>query len=91
MTNRFLLAVCIIASFIPLSLFAGTDTTMKPGLILPAGFSSTVFHDSLGKARHLTVAPNGDVYVKLDRLKDGKGIIRLVDANKDGVAETATG
>jgi glucose/arabinose dehydrogenase len=75
----------------PLSLFAGGDTTKKASLSLPAGFAATVFHDSLGKARHLTVAPNGDVYVKLEKLKDGKGIIKLVDADKDGVAETATG
>jgi glucose/arabinose dehydrogenase len=81
----------MIVSFIPSVLYAGTDTTKNEGLTLPGGFSATVFHDNLGKARHLTVAPNGDVYVKLDKLKDGKGIIKLVDGNKDGVAETATG
>jgi glucose/arabinose dehydrogenase len=33
------------------------------GLKLPAGFCATVFADHLGHARHLTVAPNGVVYV----------------------------
>jgi glucose/arabinose dehydrogenase/mono/diheme cytochrome c family protein len=33
------------------------------GLTLPAGFCATVFADDLGHARHLTVAPNGVVYV----------------------------
>jgi len=33
------------------------------GLTLPAGFCATVFADGLGHARHLTVAPNGVVYV----------------------------
>jgi glucose/arabinose dehydrogenase len=37
----------------------GCDTT----LTLPAGFCATVFADTLGHARHLAVAPNGDVYV----------------------------
>ncbi|MEY3435791.1 MAG: hypothetical protein RL335_247, partial [Bacteroidota bacterium] len=69
----------------------GNDSTVKSTLILPKGFSSSVFYDNLGRARHLTVAPNGDVYVKLERLKDGKGIYRLTDVNKDGIAEKAYG
>ncbi len=30
---------------------------------------------------------NGDIYVKLDKLKDGKGILVLRDADKDGKYE----
>ena len=30
---------------------------------LPDGFEATVFHDGLGKARHIVVRDNGDVYV----------------------------
>ena len=77
--------------------FAG-DTTVtrvnlpeQAGLQLPNGFTSTVFFENLGRARHLTVAPNGDVYVKLEKLKDGNGIFRLVDVNKDGRADSASG
>src|SRR5919202_6888601 len=33
------------------------------GITLPPGFCATVFADSLGHARHIVVAPNGDVYV----------------------------
>lgn len=78
--------------FTVLSACGGTtngDSTQKAdgSIKLPAGFSASVFADNLGRARHLTVAPNGDVYVKLERLKDGKGIVHLSDANKDGVAE----
>ena len=54
---------------------------------LPAGFSASVFASNTGRARHLVVNSNGDVFVKLERLKKGKGILRLRDANKDGVAE----
>ena len=63
------------------------DVTLK----LPAGFNAVVFADGLGKARHLTVNTNGDVYVKLEGVKNGKSIMRLRDANKDGVAEDISG
>ena len=37
--------------------------TNNGGLTLPPGFCATVFADSLGHARHLTVAADGTVYV----------------------------
>jgi glucose/arabinose dehydrogenase len=58
------------------------------GLKLPSGFSATVFADNLGSGRHITVKRNGDVYLGLRNLKDGKGIVGLRDTNGDGVAET---
>ncbi len=80
----------MIMLLMPLSLWAG-DTTQVSGITLPQGFSSSIFYEGLGRARHITVDTNGDVYVKLDKLKDGKGIYKLVVENNDGVAETATG
>ena len=58
---------------------------------LPEGFSATVVADSLGRARHIVVNSNGDIYVKLESRNKGRGILRLRDANKDGVAEDITG
>jgi Glucose/sorbosone dehydrogenases len=58
---------------------------------LPKGFRSVVVATNLGKARHITVAANGDVFVKLERLKDGKGIYRLHDTNGDGKADDISG
>lgn len=52
-----------------------TTPTATTAIKMPAGFNSTVIAEGLGKARHLVVNSNGDVYVKLDRLKGGKGII----------------
>jgi glucose/arabinose dehydrogenase len=77
----------------------GNDTTKiknpsvadEGGLILPASFSSKKVVSGLGRARHIAVAANGDVFVKLDKLKDGKGIYRLHDTNGDGVADEITG
>lgn len=60
-------------------------------ITLPEGFSSLVVADSLKSARHLVVNSNGDVYVKLEEAKDGKGIIRLRDTNNDGVADDISG
>ncbi|WP_205512665.1 PQQ-dependent sugar dehydrogenase [Longitalea arenae] len=62
-----------------------------PAITLPQGFKSVVVTSGLGKARHLTVAANGDVFVKLEKLKDGKGIIRLHDSNGDGKADETSG
>lgn len=61
------------------------------GITLPVGFKAIVVADNLGNARHLTVNSNGDVYVKLERLKDGNGIIRLRDKNGDGIADDVSG
>lgn len=35
------------------------------GITLPAGFCAIVAADSIGQARHLVIAPNGDVYVAI--------------------------
>jgi glucose/arabinose dehydrogenase len=59
------------------------DVTLQ----LPAGFKSVVFADGYAGARHLTVTSNGDLYVKLANLKNGKGIVRLRDSNGDGMAD----
>ncbi|MCX6216199.1 PQQ-dependent sugar dehydrogenase [Spirosoma sp.] len=58
---------------------------------LPAGFSATVVAEEVGAARHIVVTKTGDIYVKLAKLKDGKGIYRLRDTNKDGVVDERTG
>ncbi|HLG40768.1 MAG TPA: PQQ-dependent sugar dehydrogenase, partial [Chitinophagaceae bacterium] len=43
--------------------------------------------ESLSANRHIVVNSNGDIYVKLEKLEDGKGIIVLRDADKDGKYE----
>jgi glucose/arabinose dehydrogenase len=53
-------------------------------LKIPSGFNATVIVPELGRNRHLVVQKNGDIYVKLDKLIDGKGIVVLRDAEKNG-------
>lgn len=60
-------------------------------LKLPEGFGYALAAKDLGRVRHIALAANGDIFVKLARLKDGKGIYRLHDENKDGVYESVTG
>ena|SRR6476620_1572720 len=76
------------------------DTTAKASLVkpdadnaglkLPQGFGALKVTDGLGEARHLAVTPQGDIYVKLSSLKNGKGIYFLHDANGDGKIDTKT-
>lgn len=47
------------------------------GLKLPAGFGALVVAETGGRARHLAVTPQGVIYVKLNKVKDGKGILVL--------------
>jgi glucose/arabinose dehydrogenase len=59
-------------------------------LTLPNGIGALVVADGLGKARHLAVAPNGDVYVRLNKLVNGKGTVVLKDTDGDGKADQNT-
>jgi glucose/arabinose dehydrogenase len=60
------------------------------GLRLPDGFCALVVADGLGPARHLAVAPNGDVYVATQgrggrgQPATGGGVVALRDADGDG-------
>ncbi|HVU95865.1 MAG TPA: PQQ-dependent sugar dehydrogenase [Puia sp.] len=60
-------------------------------LKLPAGFKAETVIENFGRTRHLAVTPNGVIFVKLEKLKDGKGIYRLEDTNGDGKPDKITG
>ncbi len=51
------------------------------GLTLPTGFSAAVVADNLGRVRHIAVTKEGDIYAKLERAKNGKGILFLKNDN----------
>ena len=54
------------------------------GITLPAGFCALVAIDNLGTARHMAVAPNGDLYVALQGSGEKGGVVALRDTNGDG-------
>src|SRR5687768_7596123 len=67
------------------------------GLTLPAGFCAGIFADSLGRARYLAIAANGDVYVALEGTRSPQpnqpapppsaAFVALRDSNNDGRAD----
>ena len=62
----------------------GTVSALDGKLRVPAGFSVTYFAKDVPGVRFMTVGPDGAVYAS----QPDKGlVIRLADANKDGVAD----
>jgi glucose/arabinose dehydrogenase len=81
---RYLFTTALIISFC-----SGCLREKNGGLILPDGFDAVVVVDSLpGRARHLAVNNNGDIYVKANRKISGGMNYVLRDSNKDGRADS---
>lgn len=59
------------------------------GLVLPDGFEALVVADSSGRARHIAVRDNGDIYIKL-RAPGHRGVAALRDTTGDGKADILT-
>ena len=59
------------------------------GLTLPAGFCALAVAKNVGRARHMAVRPNGDLYVAIDNGPGGVtgGILALRDEDGDGRPE----
>lgn len=83
----FLIAAC---AFLAGAAVSANDTTKlkhPPAAVtlkLPEGFNAVTIADSLGKNRHIAVNSNGDIYVKLANLKNGKGIVVLRESPGKG-------
>jgi glucose/arabinose dehydrogenase len=55
------------------------------GITLPQGFCAALVADGLGPARHLIVAPNGDLFVSLSNSRAARGgVTALRDTDGDG-------
>jgi len=62
------------------------------GLTLPTGFKANLYANNIGGARHIAITKSGVVFAKLNNPnKEGNAIIRLEDANNDGVADKING
>jgi len=91
---KYVLPAALLA--VSISLYAlKADTGVAPdadnaGLKLPEGFGALKVADLGGQARHLVVTPEGLIYVKLNRLKDGKGVLILKE-NATGKADVVGG
>ncbi|QDA58702.1 PQQ-dependent sugar dehydrogenase [Hymenobacter jejuensis] len=89
-----LLSTALVGS---LSLYALTNESKvvpdadNAGLKLPAGFGALKVAETGARPRHLTVTPQGNIYVKLNRPnKEGKGIL-VLRTNSTGKADVVGG
>jgi len=91
--RRTLLIASLVVLIAPLALVAQAPRPVScdpgnGGLTLPAGLCALVVAETVGSARHLVVAPNGDIYVAIRNQPDAPGgIVALRDTNGDGRAD----
>src|SRR5438034_10635339 len=76
--KRLFLAVCGSIGLMSLITFAGAAAAPacdpdNGGLKLPPGFCAAVVAENVGRARHLVVAPNGDLFVSSETGRGGSG------------------
>jgi glucose/arabinose dehydrogenase len=87
-SSSFAIGLLITGCMVAIPLSAAPPPACDPdngGITLPAGFCAVVAVDGLGEARHIAVAPNGDVYVALlSEKKEGGGVVALRDTKGDG-------
>ncbi len=68
-----------------------TETSASTQIMLPPGFTATIISEGLVGARHLAANKQEGLYVKLSKLKGGKGIIYLKNLNGKFVEQAAFG
>ena len=57
------------------------------GIRVPEGFDAKIFADGVGRARHIAVRDNGDVFVALREPQEDGGVVALRDENGDGAVD----
>ena len=87
--NSIVTALILIPMMVGAQEIPKSNLTKAGPLMLPTGFSSRVVIANVGKARHLTVTPEGNIYIKLEKPVDGKGTLYV--RRKNGKAEVAQG
>ncbi|MEM8526367.1 MAG: PQQ-dependent sugar dehydrogenase [Bacteroidota bacterium] len=65
-----------------------TNYEYDESLSLQDGFKAVVVAEEVGRARHIAVRDNGNIYIQLAREKGGNTIAALKDDDEDGKAET---
>jgi len=70
-----------------LAVSEATPVDQDAGIRVPEGFDAKVFAEGVGRARHIAVRDNGDVYVALRTPAEGGGIAALRDRDGDGTAD----
>src|SRR5580765_3398862 len=93
MKNTSLAALALGATALMLTAHAQSKITCDAdngGITLPQGFCALVVAEDVGVARHMAVAPNGDLYVATQTrgarggTQTGGGVVAQRDSNGDG-------
>ncbi|WP_020527785.1 PQQ-dependent sugar dehydrogenase [Flexithrix dorotheae] len=61
------------------------------GLTLPENFGAIAVTDSIGRARHIAINNQGDIFVKMRTLADEKGVLYLKDSSGNGKLDLISG
>ena len=72
MKHKLLLVLLLATGMIA---FAQVSKIGNAGLVLPTGFNAVKIADGYGKVRHIAVTNQQGIYVKLNKLYNGKGIL----------------
>src|SRR5207244_8006497 len=97
MKHASLAAIALGASALILTAHAQSKIACDPdngGITLPQGFCALVVANDVGTARHMAVAPNGDLYVATQTSgrrggpQSGGGVVALHDNDGDGRFDT---
>lgn len=67
------------------------ETVADAKLQLPQGFKASILVDSVGKPRHIAVAPNGLIYVKLETAVNGQGTLAIEQNGNKGAVKSGFG
>lgn len=70
-----------------LGLDEATAVDEDAGIRVPEGFDAKIFADGVGRARHIAVRDNGDVFVALREQNQGGGVVVLRDDDGDGAVD----
>jgi len=86
LTHRTMQQRAVLAAIVALACQGRSVAGQEQSVTVPAGFHVSVFAQNLNGVRYLALGPGGVVYAS--RPSAGE-IVRLADANRDGVADTA--
>jgi len=85
-----MLPILAIGGLLSFKSLKSSSDAPNAGLKLPEGFKADMLIEGIGSARHIAVTPEGEIYVKLNRARNGKGIL-LLHQTANGKAEVKTG
>ena len=85
LTHQTMPQCAILIAVVALACEGNPVASQEQPLTVPAGFHVSVFAQNLNGVRYLTLGPGGAVYASRP---SGGDVVRLVDANHDGVADT---